>query len=41
MVYGTALCLWHLGRCTSLSDAASAARQALTSGKAMAHFRGE
>jgi anthranilate phosphoribosyltransferase len=39
LVYGTALCLWHLNRCASLGEAASTAREALTGGKALAHFR--
>ncbi len=39
LVYGAALCVWHLGRCASLSQAAERVREALTSGKALAHFR--
>lgn len=39
LVYGAALCLWHLRRTTSLSEAADLARQALGSGKALTHFR--
>jgi len=41
LVYGAALCLWHLGRADSLRQAAELARQALDSGKARAHLRGE
>jgi len=41
LVYGAALCLWHLGRAESLKDAAQRARQALDSGKARAQLRGE
>jgi len=41
LVYGAALCLWHLGRADSLKDAAQAARRALDSGKARAHLRGD
>ncbi len=39
LVYSAALCLWHLGKHPSLSDAASAARQALESGQALKHFK--
>ena len=41
LVYGTALCLWHLGRADSLQSAAQAARRALDSGRARAHLRSE
>jgi anthranilate phosphoribosyltransferase len=41
LVYGAALCLWHLGRADSLRDAAQAARRAIDSGQARAHLRGE
>ena len=37
LVYGAALCLWHLKRHGSLKDAAAAARAALDSGRALAH----
>jgi len=40
LVYGAALCLWHLGRADSLQAAAEGARRALDSGKARAHLRG-
>lgn len=39
LVYGAALCLWHLGRLDSLAAAAHAARAALDRGTALAHFR--
>lgn len=39
LVYGAALCLWHLGRHPSLSDAADAVRDALRSGRALNHFK--
>ncbi len=39
LVYGSALCLWHLGKHPSLSDAADAARQVLESGQAFKHFK--
>jgi anthranilate phosphoribosyltransferase len=39
LVYGAALCLWHLGRHGSLKDAADAARGALDHGKALEHLR--
>ena len=38
LVYGAALCLWHLKRHGSLKDAADAARSALDSGRALAHL---
>ena len=38
LVYGAALCLWHLKRHASLKDAAAAARAALDSGRALAHL---
>lgn len=39
LVYGAALCLWHLGRCPSLSEAADHVRETIESGKALAHLR--
>jgi anthranilate phosphoribosyltransferase len=39
LVYGTALCLWHLGRYPTLSEAAAAARDTLASGKALSQFQ--
>ena len=39
LVYGAALCLWHLGRCGSLPLAGDAVRRALDSGEALARFR--
>jgi len=39
LVYGAALCLWHLQRQPSLADAATAVRDVLASGKALKHFR--
>ncbi|MGE3678530.1 MAG: anthranilate phosphoribosyltransferase [Burkholderiales bacterium] len=39
LVYGAALCLWHLGRERSLGDAADAARRALDSGEARRRLR--
>ncbi|MDH3318168.1 MAG: anthranilate phosphoribosyltransferase [Betaproteobacteria bacterium] len=39
LVYGAALCLWHLGRHASLKDAAAAVRGVLDHGKAMEHLR--
>ncbi|HEY5701364.1 MAG TPA: anthranilate phosphoribosyltransferase [Gammaproteobacteria bacterium] len=39
LVYGAALNLWHLERCSSLSDAAEHVREILNSGKALEHFR--
>jgi anthranilate phosphoribosyltransferase len=38
LVYGAALCLWHLNRQPSLATAADAVRAALKSGKALKHF---
>ncbi len=40
LVYGAALCLWHLNRQPSLAKAADAVREALDSGKALKHFEG-
>jgi len=40
LVYGAALCLWHLGRADSAKTAADLARTAIDSGKALAHLRG-
>ncbi len=37
LIYGAALCLWHLGRYPSVNAAAQAVRGALDSGKAMEH----
>jgi len=39
LVYGAALCLWHLGRHGSLAAAADAVRGVLDRGKAMEHLR--
>lgn len=39
LVYGAALCLWHLGRHGSLKDAADAVRGTLDRGKALEHLR--
>jgi anthranilate phosphoribosyltransferase len=39
LVYGAALCLWHLGRHGSLPEAADAVRGALDGGKALEHLR--
>ena len=39
LVYGAALGLWHLRRAATLPEAADAVREALTSGKALEHFR--
>jgi anthranilate phosphoribosyltransferase len=39
LIYGAALCLWHLRRQRSMKDAAAAARGAIDSGKAMEHLR--
>lgn len=39
LVYGAALCLWHLRRQATLADAANTARAALDSGQALAHFQ--
>lgn len=38
LVYGAALCLWHLGRYGSLREAAAAVRDVLDSGKALARL---
>jgi anthranilate phosphoribosyltransferase len=38
LVYGAALCLWHLGRYDSLGSAANAVRTVLTSGAALRRF---
>jgi anthranilate phosphoribosyltransferase len=38
LIYGAALCLWHLRRYNSLAAAAAAAREVLDSGKALARF---
>ena len=40
LVYGAALCLWHLQRYPSLAEAADAVRQVLASGKALSQFKG-
>ena len=40
LVYGAALCLWHLNRHPSPAKAADAVREALKSGKALKHFNG-
>jgi len=39
LVYGAALCLWHLGRHANLRSAADAARAALDSGEALRRLR--
>jgi len=39
LIYGAALCLWHLGRHETLARAAAAARAALDDGTALARFR--
>lgn len=39
LVYGAALCLWHLGHCKTLAEAAAHAREVIGSGKALTHFR--
>ena len=39
LVYGAALCLWHLGHRATLAEAAEYAREVIGSGKALAHFR--
>jgi hypothetical protein len=39
LVYGAALCLWHLGRHGSLKEAAGAVRGALDRGKPLEHLR--
>jgi anthranilate phosphoribosyltransferase len=39
LVYGAALCLWHLGRHGSLKEAADAVRGALDRGKPLEHLR--
>ena len=39
LVYGAALCLWHLGRHGTLRDAAAAARAVLDGGQALEHLR--
>jgi anthranilate phosphoribosyltransferase len=39
LVYGAALCLWHLGRHGNLRSAADAVRGAIDSGKALEHLR--
>jgi len=38
-IYGVALCLWQLRRYASLAEAATAARAALDSGRALARFK--
>jgi len=39
LIYGAALCLWHLGRHGSLKSAADAVRGVLDCGKALQHLR--
>jgi len=39
LVYGAALCLWHLGRHGNLGSAADAVRGAIDGGKALEHLR--
>ncbi len=41
MVYGAAICLWHLGRAADLAEGARMAREAIAGGAALARFRGE
>ncbi len=41
LIYGGALCLWHLNRHPTLAAAADTVRQVLASGKALQHFKGE
>ncbi|MGZ8154253.1 MAG: hypothetical protein ACXWUK_03005, partial [Burkholderiales bacterium] len=38
LIYGAALCVWHLGRHGSLRSAADAVRAALDRGKALKHL---
>ncbi len=40
LVCGASLCLWHLGRLSSLESAAQEVRRVLDSGRALAHFNG-
>jgi anthranilate phosphoribosyltransferase len=39
LIYGAALCLWHVKRCDSLASAAQVVRTALDSGAALKHLR--
>jgi anthranilate phosphoribosyltransferase len=39
LIYGGALCLWHVGCHESLAGAAQAVRTVLDRGKALAHLR--
>jgi anthranilate phosphoribosyltransferase len=39
LLYGAALCLWHLGRHTTLAEAAGAVRGVLDRGKPLEHLR--
>jgi anthranilate phosphoribosyltransferase len=39
LVYGAALCLWHLRRHPTLTEAANVARRVLQSGQALKHFK--
>ncbi len=39
LVYGAALCLWHLGRHRSLREAADAVRGAIDAGRALEHLQ--
>ena len=39
LVYGAALCLWHLKRHDSLAGAAQAVRAVLDNGRALGHLR--
>ncbi len=41
MVYGAAICLWHLGRVADPGEGARMAREAIRSSAALARFRGE
>jgi anthranilate phosphoribosyltransferase len=38
LVYGAALCLWHLGRHASVAEAADAVRRVLDGGKSLARL---
>ena len=39
LIYGAAICLWHLKRYPSLADAAHAVREVIDSGEPLARFR--
>ncbi len=40
LVYGAALCLWHMKRRPTLLDAAESVREVVRSGRALTHFEG-